>query len=279
MSEPSKTFLDPGAEAGPEPGAGRPVLLSGRLSYTQPDEAATARAWEEIRLIEPSRRHLARHHVVSATREDPASVSFDVLRTRLLQALRAHGWSRVGITSPTKGCGKTFTAANLAFSISHKPSTRTVLLDMDLRRPNLAPTLGLRDPGNLGDVLGGETTMSNHLIRLAPNLAVAANSTPVPDSAELLQEPMTRAVLEAMRQALRPDVVIYDLPPVLLCDDVIAFLPHLDGILLVADGHHTKAHEIAECERLFKDQTEILGVVLNRAEDSETDRYGYYGNA
>ena len=104
------------------------------------------------------------------------------------------------------------------------------------------------------------------------------NKASAQDPAELLQEPDTARALDEMRAALQPDVVIYDLPPALLCDDVLAFLPQVDGVLLVADGHSTRAKEVAACERLFKDQTELLGVVLNRAEDSETDRYGYYGN-
>lgn len=243
-----------------------------------PDKAEVDRAWEEIRTYELNPLHLESNRLVSASRENPASVAFDVLRTRLLHALKSRGWSRVAITSPTKGCGKTFVAANLAFSIAHKPSTRVVLMDLDLRLPNLAPTLGIRDAGNIAQALHGTVPMNEHLLRIAPNLAVGLNKASAQDPAELLQEPTTARALDEMRAALQPDVVIYDLPPALLCDDVLAFLPQVDGVLLVADGHSTRAKEVTACERLFKDQTELLGVVLNRAEDSETDRYGYYGN-
>lgn len=243
-----------------------------------PDKAEVDRAWDKIRTYELNPLHLESHNLVSASRENPASVAFDVLRTRLLHALKSNGWRRIAVTSPTKGCGKTFVAANLAFSIAHKPSTRVVLLDLDLRLPNLAPTLGIRDAGNIAHALDGTTPLDEHLLRIAPNLAVGLNKSAAQDPAELLQEPSTSQTLKAMQASLQPDVVIYDLPPALLCDDVLAFLPQIDGVLLVADGHSTRAQEVRACERLFKDQTELLGVVLNRAEDSETDRYGYYGN-
>ena len=206
-------------------------------------------------------------------RRDPANASFDLLRTRLLQALKARGWSQVAITSPTKGCGKTFVAANLALSLSRRASCRTVLMDLDLRMPSLATVLGVRQPGRIFDFLTGARPIEAHLRRVAPNLAVALNATPVFDSAELIQEPPMARTLAAMRATLRPDVVLYDLPPALACDDVIAFLPQVDGVLLVAGGGITSAEQVRECERLFADHAPLLGVILNKSEDPAIEPY------
>ena len=68
-----------------------------------------------------------------------------------------------------------------------------------------------------------------------------------------------------MEQILRPDLVLLDMPPILEYDDLNAILPHVDGVLLVADGTHTQARHIEECERLIKKRSKLLGVVLNRA--------------
>lgn len=234
--------------------------------------------WAALRpaMLKPA--HLARHRIITAGRTDPVHVTFDVLRTRLLRALRARGWSRVAITSPTPGCGKTFVAANLAFALSRQASCRTLVMDLDLRIPSLGRTLGVRAPGSIADLLGGTRSPAEHLLRLAPNLAVGLNDSPVHDAAELLQEPGTAAALAAMLAGLEPDVVLYDLPPTLACDDVIAFLPQVDGILLVANGNATKAEEIRQCERLFGDAVPLLGVVLNRADERGAETYGYgYG--
>ena len=83
------------------------------------------------------------------------------------------------------------------------------------------------------------------------------------------------ATLAGTWQLYRPNVVIFDLPPMLTSDDVLAFLPNVDGLLLVVGGGATKASEIEECERLMAEHTNFLGVVLNKAEDGGTATYRY----
>ena len=211
-------------------------------------------AWERIPAASVDRRHLARQRVITADRLDPAHVAFDVLRTRLLQALKARGWRRVAITSPTQGCGKTFVAANLAFSLARRPSSRTVLMDFDMRIPSLAAVLGVGEPGCVHAFLTGNQAAEDYLVRVRPNLAVGLNAGPVYDAAELMQEQATADALRRMQESLDPDVVLFDLPPTLACDDVIAFLPHVDCVLLVAGGGITRAEDVRRCERLFADQ-------------------------
>lgn len=236
---------------------------------------STAEIWEALRSVTLDPRHLARQRVVSASQQvDAAHAAFDVLRTRLLQALKAHSWNRVAITSPTRGCGKSFVAANLAISLSRQASCRTVLMDMDLRIPSLAGVLGVSEPGRMQDFLTGRHPTDAHLLRVGTNLAVGLNAQAVPDAAELLQEPATSEALATMQAVLRPDVMLFDLPPALSCDDVIAFLPQVDGVLLVAGGGITQAEEIRKFERMLADQTPLLGVILNRAEGPGIEPYG-----
>jgi Mrp family chromosome partitioning ATPase len=229
--------------------------------------------WATIPCASLDHRHLAQHRVVTFGRHDPAHVTFDLLRTRLLHALRARNWSRVAITSPSKACGKTFVAANLALSLARRPSCRVVLLDLDLRIPSLSRVLGVRGTAGMVDFLTGQCSLDALLQRVAPNLVVGAGSQPFPDSAELLQEPSTGAALDGLRKLLAPDVILYDLPPALACDDVIAFLPQVDCVLLVAAGGITSAKEIRECERLLSGQAPLLGCILNKAEDAAIDPY------
>lgn len=229
--------------------------------------------WDRIPEFRLDPARLAKHRVVTLARHDPAHVSFDLLRTRLLQAMKSRGWSRVAITSPTKACGKTFVSANLALSLARRPSFRAVLMDLDLRIPSLARVLGISDTPQVSDFLAGGCPPEALLRRVAPNLAVGASSRPYPDSAELIQEPSTMAALDGMRAALRPDIVLYDLPPALACDDVIAFLPQVDGVLLVAAAGTTSAAQVQECERLFAGQTPLLGIILNKSEDATIEPY------
>lgn len=234
---------------------------------------ASSEAWARIPQVRLDERHLARHRIVTNGRVDPAHVSFDLLRTRLLQALKAKGWSRVAITSPTKGCGKTFVAANLALSLARRPNCRAILLDLDLRIPNLGRVLGIEAPGRMTDFLSGARGAEAMLRRIAPNFAVGTNAKPAAHPAETIQEPATVATLDGLQAAYAPDVVLYDLPPALACDDVLAFLPQVDGVLLVAAGGVTSAEDVRACERLFDGQAPLLGVILNKAEDPAIEPY------
>ena len=229
-------------------------------------------AWAALAeaVLDPAR--LARNRVVAGGRTDPAHVPFDLLRTRMLRALRERGWRRVGITSASPGCGKTFVTANLALSVARGANCRVVALDLDLRIPALAKVLGQRDTGLMEDLLRGRALPGHHLRRVGGNLALGLNAAPAAAPAELLQEPSTGAALARIEAELAPDVILCDLPPALVCDDVIAFLPRVDAMLLVAAGGATTAKQIRECERLFG-ETPLLGVILNRAEDTTIEPY------
>ncbi|WP_156883477.1 CpsD/CapB family tyrosine-protein kinase [Salipiger mucosus] len=242
----------------------------------------TADPWDALRSISVDERQLDRNRVITAGRHDPAHTAFDVLRTRLLQALAEHGWTRVAITSPTKDCGKTFTAANLAISLSRQENCRTLLLDCDLRRPSLHRVLGVEPPGAMGDMLRGVVPPEQHMLRMGPNtihaghnIAFGFNTESEPYASELLQDPRTAATLDDLQTRFAPDVMLFDLPPALFYDDVIAFRPLFDGVLMVVGGGITTEREVREVERRLGDSTPLLGTVLNRAEDTQIRKYSY----
>jgi len=202
-------------------------------------------------------------------RATDVSRAFDLLRTRLRQTVTQHGWINIGVASPPPA------AANLAASLSRVPSSRTVLMDFNMRDPGLAKALDMDagESGDLRDFLAGDVAISDYIVRASDTLAVGLGATAQADAAEVLQDPATAASLAEMRAALRPDIVLYDLPPLLSHDDTSAFLPQLDGLLLVSDGTQTMAKHIAECERVLEGHVPLLGVILNRARASSIERF------
>jgi Mrp family chromosome partitioning ATPase len=233
------------------------------------------RVWDSLIKIGLHEAFLAGNGVFTDSKQNEASAYFDILRTRLLQAMQERGWRRIAITSPTHDCGKSFVAANLAFSLARRPSSRNVLIDLELRAPRLERLLGLQDIGPLEEFLNGEQPLESHFIRFGQTLALGLNSTPVPHAAELLQEPATTHALDDMIAQLDPQIVIYDVPPLLVSDDVLALLPAVDAVLLVVDGTSTTAEEVRACERLLEGTCPLMGVVLNRAQDYNLSRYVY----
>lgn len=234
----------------------------------QPNLPATIRDdWDVIPQVSANLRGFdrARSPLVCMDRDAPGARAFDLMRTRLLQALRENGWRRVAVTGPSAGCGATFTAVNLALSLARVPDCRTILMDMNQRAPGVGPALGLPATGDMAAFLRGDRAMREHLIRVGDTLALGLAGGTDRDAAERLLDPRTAETLERMTEKLDPDVILYDLPPVLGHDDVAAFLPQVDGVLLVADGTRTTAAQISACEAVMNGHSRVLGVVLNRA--------------
>ncbi|MEY8841329.1 exopolysaccharide biosynthesis protein, partial [Cribrihabitans sp. XS_ASV171] len=110
----------------------------------------------------------------------------------------------------------------------------------------------------------GQVDLDEHLVKCSETLALGLAGEPVRDASELLHAPASAIVLDEMIAELHPDVVIYDLPAVLGSDDLHAFLPNVDGVLLVADATRTTGEEIRACEKVIGEAAPLLGVVLNR---------------
>lgn len=222
--------------------------------------------WHELELVLPDAQAHARSGapLVDYHRDHPASKAFDLLRTRLVQALRQNGWTRIAVAAPTTGCGATFTAVNLALSLARVPGSRSVLIDLDQRNPSVASALGLTGDWVISDFLSGRCLPEEHMIRCSDTLALALNTQVNANASEQLHDDVTAAVLEDAEEDLAPDVVIYDMPAMLEYDDLAAFLPQVDGVLLVSDGTQTTKDQITHCERILDGQTPLLGVVLNR---------------
>lgn len=206
---------------------------------------------------------------IAAVRESAASGGFDLLRTRLLQTLRARGWKRVAISAPTSGAGTTFCTVNLALSLARVPDNRTIALDLNLRNPGLAQALDLRAGADLPGFLAGRVSVQDALVRLGDTLAMGLNDRAVQNSAERLQVGRCAEVLDEMERACEADTVLFDLPPLLEQDDAAAFLPHVDAVLLISDGSRSTAAHLEACEKMLDGQVPLLGVVLNRSRRDE----------
>ncbi|MEM9780999.1 MAG: CpsD/CapB family tyrosine-protein kinase [Pseudomonadota bacterium] len=234
--------------------------------------------WNNLTELPIDADRMRRERIVAFQKTDPSHVTFDVLRTRLLKVMRENGWNRLAITSPTKGCGKTVITMNLAFSLSRHPNFRTMLIDMDLKAPRIASVLGATGKRQISWFLTGQTPPETYANRIGENLAVAVNNTRVRDSAELIENPQTEASIANAQRVLRPEIMLFDLPPMLVNDDALAFTSIADCVMLVIAAGESRAADIDECERLLSANANFLGILLNKHRDPRRDPYSYgYG--
>ncbi len=259
------------------PALGRPLSKRSQIIRPSSDRASI---WMPLQNFAPSHRQMARHRVVTfdnGAQKTPGSAAFDILRTKILQQMRAQGWKRLAITSPGPACGKSTVVLNLAFSLSKQAEVHTIVGEMDMRRPSLAKSLGISGGGSFAAVLEGKANFADVAMRPRPNLAFAVNYAPVRNPSELLQSSTIEPVLDNIDARYKPDLTIFDMPPMLQTDDTLAFMDVVDCVLLVAAAENTSLAEIDVCERDLAAQTNVIGVLLNKCRyiDKDVGSLGY----
>lgn len=230
--------------------------------------------WKVLPELRLSMDRLEDNRLIPVAQPDGGHIPMDMLRTRVAAKMAEKGWTKVAVTSPTAGCGKTTIALNLAFAMARRRQGRTVLIDLDFRRPRIGALLDYNPKHQVEELLDGRCGVSDCFARIGTNLAVAVNTQPVVRAAELLHSESAQQALAYVVRDLRPDVIIFDLPPMLVNDDYLAFQANVDCSLLIAGAEYSTIGEIDVCERDLAAQENLLGVVLNKCR-YEPARYGY----
>ena len=236
------------------------------------DQAGVVPQFREVNL---DRRQLEKNRIIAHNALDPRSKSFDMLRTQVLQAMDKKNWHFLAVTSPTAGCGKTVTSINLALSIARQPERSALLVDLDLQRPAVAKYLGIKCKHGLQGILEGRSTLADAMVRTHIDnceLMVLPTEAPTVHSSELISSRALGTMLQDIRRVFRSRTVIFDMPPILQGDEVLATLPRIDCVLLVTAAGVSTQHQILECNKHLQ-SAEVIRLVLNRASEPTV---GYY---
>ena len=229
--------------------------------------------YTQTRHLEVDPEFLRRNRVISGL-NDPVAEPYKILRTKVLQRMRANNWRTLVITSPTEGCGKTLTSINLAISIAREVNQTVLLVDLDLKRPQVQRYFTPQDLPGISDYLTSEAPVSDLMFnpKGVDRLVVLPGHASVTHSSEMLSSPRMINLIEEMKSRYPSRIVLLDMPPVLVNDDVLAFSPHVDAVLLVAADGETDKDDLRRATTLL-DKMNILGIALNR---SEAQNSGYY---
>jgi polysaccharide biosynthesis transport protein len=192
----------------------------------------------------------------------PLTEPFRALRTEIDLAEMGQHLTKILVTSPDTGDGKTSVAVNLALSIAQR-NKRVYLLDADLRRPKIHKLFNLKNDQGLADVVFARAVFDWRVgIQEVRKIAVlTAGSTP-PDPAELLSSEKMELFLTELEEVA--DVVIIDGPP-LFVPDAMILASKVDGVLMVVrPGHTRQSLAKASMEHIKLVGARVIGVVLNR---------------
>jgi Mrp family chromosome partitioning ATPase len=218
--------------------------------------------WQALPAMRLSDRALARHRVVTRAASDD-STPFDIMRTKILLQMQQNGWSRLAVTSPMPQSGKTTTACNLALGLGRQSGLRAMLFDFDLSDPSVHRFFEQEPEYTTGQLLNQDVDFAQQALRIGDNVAVSMSSRVEGDPTRILLSEKTEDVLDGIQDRYKPDIMIFDLPSVLVGDNTRAFLQNVDCALIIARANTTRYAQFDACEREIAEHTNVLGVVLN----------------
>jgi capsular exopolysaccharide synthesis family protein len=168
-------------------------------------------------------------------------------------------------------------ASNLAAILAQR-DTRVLLIDGDLRRPNIHHRFGLNGKTGLTTVLTGGTTLEGSVQNVPeiPNLDILSSGPVPPFPTEMLSS-------ESMENLLRQagDVythIVIDSPPILSVTDGVILARLADAVVLVVRHGKSSKHVVRRArDLLLRSGAPITGIVLNAVDINSPEYYGYYG--
>ena len=201
--------------------------------------------------------------------------AFRNLRTNL-QFMPIESKSHViSITSTVGGEGKTTTCINLG-GIMSMAGKKTVVLNLDMRKPTLHKKFALKNAKGMSTFLSGRASLHDVIQHTEyENLDVITSGPVPPNPSELIQSQLMEALLNNLREIY--DVVILDTPPVGLVTDARTLMHFADTSIYVLRADYSKKDFLRNVEKLSKEDIGGLGILLNDVKTG-TGGYGYgYG--
>jgi succinoglycan biosynthesis transport protein ExoP len=203
--------------------------------------------------------------------------AFRSLRTSLLLSTAGHPPRCIVLTSATPSEGKTTAAGNLAAILAQR-DTRVLLIDGDLRRPNIHHRFGLNGKIGLTTVLTGATKLEETVqsVPEIPNLYILPSGPVPPFPTEMLSSGAMEAILKRCEEIY--DYIVIDSPPILSVTDGVILARQADAVVLVVRHGKSSKHVVRRArDILLRAGAGITGIVLNAVDLNSPEYYGYYG--
>ena len=178
-------------------------------------------------------------------------------------------------TSTVPGEGKSFVSSNLSLTFANH-GEKTLLLDCDLRLPNVARSLQIENDLGLLDYVEKEVSLEEVIVKeVYPNLDVLSTGGKSKNPTQVLNSAQFETMFAVLRD--RYDRIVVDSPPLAAVSDALNLLPLVDGIMYVIKFNTVKRKTaVLNVRRLWESNTPVYGAILNNI-TSTLSSY-YYSN-
>lgn len=232
-------------------------------------------SYTKTKILDINPNKLKENKVFSHIKEHSMTDQINILRTQILNKLDEINGNTLMVTSAHPGEGKTFTSINLGVSIAQEFSRTVLLVDCDLRQPDVghfdfaSDFFGVKIKQGLSDYLLGQLELEDVLLNPGiGRLTILPAGKSLLNSAELLSSPRMKTLVEEMKTRYGKNrIIIFDSPSILNISDPLAFSRFVDGILLVVEANKSSKEDILRVMNLLNDRT-IIGTVFNKVKQT-----------
>lgn len=219
-------------------------------------------------------------NVISSDSKFAIVEGYKIARTNLVFSLTAMNNNCVAITSWSKGEGKSTATVNLAISFA-KMNKRVLLIDTDLRRPNLHNLLKLENEHGASDVIAGIGDFDKSVHRnVISYLDVLTSGAIPPNPSELIASASFAQLLEKAKEDY--DYVIMDTPPLGVVADTLLLKDYVGGYVMVVREKVTTHGDIENAlQNIRLADSKVLGFLKvgcalhNKGYKGRKYNYGY----
>ncbi len=222
----------------------------------------------KIRKLSPA----TRGQVVMNKADALASEAFLTIHSNLRLKAQSRNSKVILVTSTRPGEGKSFVASNLALTFA-KHGERVVIVDCDLRKPNIHNVLGVPNTKGVIDVCGLNASIESVVVsEHMPNLDIMTAGGRAMNPTNILNDKSFPALIAELRN--RYDRVIIDTPPLAPVSDAMIILQHVDGVIFTLKFNFVRTRGAQFCaRRLLETNVPCFGAILNGLDLSLSDYY------
>lgn len=213
-----------------------------------------------------SSRDLERFRVMTAIQDTEVIDYYGLLRTQVISRTKKRGLNTLMVTSATPREGKTTTAINLALSIARHAQQTSLLVDLDLRNPDISTYLGLEEQTGLTNYLIDDLSLDTVLVHPEgmKDIVVLPAGQCSKESTELLSAPKMQSLVQELKTRYADRYVIFDCPSLVDNPDALIFSSYVDAIILVVEEGKSPREKISKAMEMLGGK-EIVGLVMNKA--------------
>jgi len=227
-------------------------------------------------VLKEARTDQERALICSVNPKSSITESYRAIRTAILFASpEDKPLKKILITAALPEEGKSFVSVSLA-TVFSQVNEKIVLLDVDMRKPEIHKNLNIAQQPGLSNYLIGTADLSAIIKSTAiQNLSFIPSGNIPPNPSELLTSGKLGKLIEEL--LVKFDRVIIDSPPILRAADTSLLANAVDGVVLVVKGASTRLEAVVKAkQKVLEAKGKVIGVVVNNIEPEKEDRYYYY---